>query len=105
MSADAVLAYVYVDHEQGLSLFALAPASLASGAVFHDASFPVAQGQFVILCSGSIPPESRVLFPDDAKAIEGRYAEQIGQIEGGPRPRTRSRGWIGNPFRDTFFRD
>lgn len=80
--ADAVLAYVYVDHEQGLSLFALAPASLASGAVFHDASFPVAQGQFVILRSGSIPPESRVLFPDDAKALEGRYAEQIGRVEG-----------------------
>ena len=67
---------------RGLSLFALAPASLASGAVFHDASFPVAQGQFVILRSGSIPPESRVLFPDDAKALEGRYAEQIGRVEG-----------------------
>lgn len=79
--ADAVLAYAYVDHEQGLSLLALAPASLASGAVFHDASFPVAQGQPVILRSGSIPPESRVLFPEDAKALEGRYAEQIGQVE------------------------
>lgn len=79
--ADAVLAYVYVDHEQGLSLFALAPASLESGAVFHDASFPAAQGQLVLLRSGSIPPESRVLFPEDAKALEGRYAEQIGQVE------------------------
>ena len=35
----------------------------------------------MILRSGSIPPESRVLFPDDAKALEGRYAEQIGQVE------------------------
>lgn len=79
--ADAVLAYVYVDHEQGLSLFALAPASLASGAIFHEASFPVAQRQAVVLRSGSIPPGSRVLLPDDAKALAGRYAEQIGQVE------------------------
>ena len=73
---------------RGLSLFALAPASLASGAVFHDASFPVAQGQFVILRSGSIPPESHVLFLDDAKALEGRYAEQTGQVEGDHAPGT-----------------
>ena len=79
--ADAVLAYAYVDHEQGLSLLALAPASLASGAVFHDASFPVAQGQLVILRSGSIPPGSRVEFPADAEALGRRYAEQIGQVE------------------------
>lgn len=79
--ADAVLAYAYVDHEQGLSLFALAPASLASGNIFHEASFPVAQGQLLLLRSGSVPPESRVLFPDDAKALEGRYAEQIEQVE------------------------
>jgi len=79
--ADAVLAYAYVDHEQGLSLFALAPASLVSGAVFHDASFPSAQNQFFILRSGSIPPESRILFPVDAEALEGRYAEQIEQVE------------------------
>ena len=73
---------------RGLSLFALAPASLASGVVFHDASFPVAQGQFVVLRSGSIPPESHVLFLDDAKALEGRYAEQIGQVEGDHAPGT-----------------
>lgn len=79
--ADAVLAYVYVDHEQGLSLYALAPTSFASGSIFHEASFPVAQGQLVLLRSGSIPPESRVLFPDDAKALEGRSAEQIEQVE------------------------
>jgi hypothetical protein len=78
--ADAVLAYAYVDHEQGLSLFSLAPASLSSGAVFHDASFPVVQRQVVVLRSGSIPPTSRVLFPADAEALERRYAEQIGQI-------------------------
>lgn len=79
--ADAVLAYAYVDHGQGLSLFALAPASLASGTVFHDASFPVAQHQVVVLRSGSIPPASRVLFPTDAEALGRRYAEQVGQVE------------------------
>lgn len=95
--ADAVLAYVYVDHEQGLSLFALAPASLESGAVFHDASFPAAQGQLVLLRSGSIPPESRVLFPEDAKALEGRYAEQIGQVEKdhAPSPRVEAARKVG----------
>jgi hypothetical protein len=35
----------------------------------------------VLLRSGSVPPESRVLFPGDAKALEGRYAEQIEQVE------------------------
>jgi hypothetical protein len=79
--ADAVLAYAYVDHEQGLSLFSLAPASLSGGAIFHDASFPVVQRQVVVLRSGSIPPASRVLFPDDAEELEQRYAEQIGQVE------------------------
>ena len=79
--ADAVLAYAYVDHEQGLSLLALAPASLASGTVFHDASFPVAQRQVVVLRSGGIPPASRVLFPADAEALGRRYAEQVGQVE------------------------
>jgi hypothetical protein len=79
--ADAVLAYVYVDHGQGLSLFALAPASLASGAIFHEVSFPVAQRQPVVLRSGSIPPASRVEFPADAEALGRRYAEQIGQVE------------------------
>ena len=79
--ADAVLAYAYVDHEQGLSLFALAPASLGGGVVFHDASFPVAQNRFFLLRSGSIPPESCVLFPDNEEELEGRYAEQIEQVE------------------------
>lgn len=84
--ADSVLAYAYVDHEQGLSLFALAPASLEGGAVFHDASFPVAQNQVVLLRSGSIPPESRVLFPRDAEALQERYGEQIEQVERGHAP-------------------
>lgn len=79
--ADAALAYAYVDHAQGLSLFALAPASLEGGVVFHSASFPVAQNQSVVLRSGSIPPESCVLFPVDARALEERYSEQIGQVE------------------------
>ncbi len=78
---DAVLAYAYVDHEQGLSLFALAPASLEDGAIFHDASFPVIQNQIVLLRSGSIPPESRVLFPDDAEALGERYCEQIKRVK------------------------
>lgn len=79
--ADAVLAYAYVDHEQGLSLLALAPASLSGGAIYHDASFQVAQGQVVLLRSGSVPPGSRVLFPADAEALGRRYAEQVGQVE------------------------
>ena len=52
-----------------------------SGNIFHEASFPVAQGQVVLLRSGSVPPASRVEFPADAKALERRYAEQIGQVE------------------------
>ena len=42
----------------------------------------------MILRSGSIPPESHVLFLDDAKALEGRYAEQTGQVEGDHAPGT-----------------
>lgn len=84
--ADSILAYVYVDHEQGLSLFGLAPASFESRTICHDESFPVAQNQLVLLRSGSIPPTARVLFPDDEAELERRYSDEIGQIETGHAP-------------------
>jgi hypothetical protein len=77
--ADAVLAYAYVDHAQGLSLFALAPESLIGGVVFNDVSFPAAQNRSVVLRSESIPPESRVHFPDNVRGLQERYSEQIEQ--------------------------
>lgn len=34
--ADSILAYGYIDHEQGLSLFGLAPASFESGTIYNE---------------------------------------------------------------------
>lgn len=75
--ADAVLAYAYIDHEQGLSLLALAPASLETGEVFHDVSYPIVQGRLVLIRWGSLSPEARVAFPESTTAFEKHYAEVL----------------------------
>ena len=84
--ADSILAYGYIDHEQGLSLFGLAPASFESGTIYNEESFPAVQNQLVLLRSGSIPPAARVLFPDDAEELGQHYSEEIGQLEKGHVP-------------------
>lgn len=79
--ADSVLAYPYIDHQCGLTLFSLAPASLACGEIYHDASFPVVQRAPLLLRSGSVASEARAVIPDDEESLAERYAEQIAYVE------------------------
>jgi hypothetical protein len=79
--ADGALVYGYVDVEAGLSLELLAPACVATGAVFHDQSFAIAQNKRVTVRSGSVSPAARVVFLDDqADDLAKRYDQHLDMI-------------------------
>lgn len=79
--ADGALVYGYIDVEAGLSLELLAPTCVATGAVFHDQSFAIAQKKRVTVRSGSVSPTARVVFLDDqANELAKRYDQHLDMI-------------------------